>query len=543
MLANDYAVGKWEAFYFDGASETRLASTVTTLPPAHVFRDGTRTVAKAALPASAPLSLLLQAVDGNGDVLGTYADTQQIPVALAASSSQLTWRWTVRSGAVDFYSAAGATTTGFKEEDLGFWGAMAVGDLGDGQNTVLGVSSPVQGDGYARYQALGLGSLFEGRDFRDVRIVDLNNDGLNDIVANVYGSGCTVIGLRQPQGGYDLRTPALADGSCIGGHGETILVADFDQDGLVDIFLPSYESFVLLRNRGSGSFEDVSLQAGINYPNYLPHVEGAAAVDVNLDGAVDIVVANEVLINDGTGRFSPRPQPFGAVAVFDEGMSVGDFDSDGFYDIVKNDPLLGPRVFWGNADRQTFLDSGWVLGGNRVFTSSFGITVGDFTGSGFSDLVLAGGAPAGLPPVVCAQIDARRFDCMKEVFQTHAGSWQDLLLATDLDADGAADLVARYGTLRTYLNQTIATNVFRFDLRDSQGRRTKYGASLRALCAADRSLVGLKFVDGGNGYMAQGDYVVPFTSTWCRSVLIEVWGPEGVREFGPFNRGTNVVRL
>src|SRR5207245_11739376 len=117
----------------------------------------------------------------------------------------------------------------------------------------------------------------------------------------------------------------------------------------------------------------------------------------------------------------------------------------------------------------------------------------------------------------CPQIAGRSFDCMKNAFTVHPNHWQDLLLATDLNADGAVDLVGRYGTLRAYLNPVRPAHVFRLDLRDASGRRTMYGRAVKAYCQVDGALVGTQFVDGGNGYMAQRSYVLTFRSPWCAS--------------------------
>ena len=551
MLAADFDMSTWDAYYVVAGNSHLLATTKTLLPRARVIFDGVHLVVKHPL-ASGVLSLGLQALASDGSVLGTFADASHVPSDYIASTPVVSWRWTVSQDAVEYISEP-THTISFNERDLGFWGAVSIGDLGDGQDVLLGDGGLLSGDIWARYSALGLAAFLVDRDFRDIRIVDLDNDGANDIISNVYGTGCLLIAMRQAQGSYDLHTPLLADGNCVSGNGETLLVADFDGDGLVDIFVPTYQRWVLLHNRGHGQFDDVSLESGIGYAAVDPHAEGAAAVDINLDGTVDIIAGSEVLLNDGRAHFSRLPQPFGQSAVFDEGMSVADIDNDGVFDVVKTDPNFGPRVFWGHGNRITFADDGWIVsaiaandpssGPVAAFQRSYGVTVGDFSGSGLADIVVAGGDPVGRPPVLCAQIAARKFDCLEQAFAVHDGAWQDLLLATDLNGDGAVDLVARYGTLRTYINQGKRTNVFRFDLRDAAGHRNQYGRIIRARCAGTGALVGLKFVDGGNGYMAQGNYVVPFTSPWCSSVTVEIPTAGRMQTFGPFASGTAVVRL
>jgi hypothetical protein len=558
MMSGDFELSDWRVAPLplaqrDGRALGEVAAR-TTLPAPVLVRDGERILAlpSVALAALQGTTATLEAVGVNSEHPRAL-DTAALTVAeVPGEGESVAWRWTAVHNGIQYVSAT-APIRALRVNDSGDWGALAISDPQQ--------SASAQLVGVGRFAAMGLGALTTGRDFRDIRYVDLNNDGLEDVVSNVYGNGCTVIAVARPAGGYDIHTPLRADGSCIGGHGETILVADFDNDGLVDIFLPAYERFDYLKNLGQGRFVEMADQLGISFPGYQPHVEGAAAVDINLDGAVDMVVANEVLINDGAGHFTPVDHPFGAQRVFDEGMSVADIDGDGVFDIVKNDPAKGPRIFWGES-ATSFVDAGWMLGGEAVMASSYGLAVGDLFGAGVPAIVLAGGdkmlgangeddeaaesspatnVRASPPPRVCVQIVPRRFSCLHDVIP-RLDAWQDLLMITDVDGDGADDLVARYGTVRTYAGGVADSNVFRIDLRDRQGARNRHGQVLKALCANDGSFIALKAVDGGNGYMAQGNYVVPFQSSWCRKLVVRVPTSNGSIDYGPFEPGLHVVR-
>ena len=107
---------------------------------------------------------------------------------------------------------------------------------------------------------------------------------------------------------------------------------DVDNDGYLDLFVANYLGFdpsievpevaqapypgplayepefnLLYRNRGDGTFEDVSERAGIRIPGH--RAMSVTALDYDLDGDTDLYVSNDgtpnlLLANDGQGRFT-----------------------------------------------------------------------------------------------------------------------------------------------------------------------------------------------------------------------------------------------
>lgn len=123
---------------------------------------------------------------------------------------------------------------------------------------------------------------------------------------------------------------------------------DFDNDGWVDIYVTRLDApDILYRNKGNGTFEDVSTTAGFT-ANL--QTNGPAWGDVDNDGDLDLYVSAGgdtrfyLYINDGSGHFTEqaasRGADVGGVSRYGQSVTFGDYDNDGYLDIHTND--------WGN---------------------------------------------------------------------------------------------------------------------------------------------------------------------------------------------------
>jgi hypothetical protein len=124
------------------------------------------------------------------------------------------------------------------------------------------------------------------------------------------------------------------------------LFFDFDDDGWLDIFLVDGGSFAdpavaqrarhrLFRNRGNGTFEDVTAASGIRHHDYGM---GACAGDYDNDGLIDLYVTNvgpnALYRNTGRGRFAEVPNAGGAdSALWSTSCAFLDIDRDGDLDL------------------------------------------------------------------------------------------------------------------------------------------------------------------------------------------------------------------
>ncbi len=185
----------------------------------------------------------------------------------------------------------------------------------------------------------------------------------------------------------------------IRGYGETILAADFNNDGAIDLFIPFYshnspsEHSYLLVNDGSGHFADVADAAGVALRGVpVDHrVEGAQAVDYDGDGWIDFYVAGRLFRNNGNLTFTDVTAAVGLPGDFDEGIKFLDWNNDGNLDLIIHHPIYGPALWEYDGTRFTRRD----VMPQYLNSDVYGVNVADFNGDGREDVVVAGGLPGG----------------------------------------------------------------------------------------------------------------------------------------------------
>jgi hypothetical protein len=269
-----------------------------------------------------------------------------------------------------------------------------------------------------------------------VGLFDCDNDRKLDVVV-VNGStvdrfrqgGDLLVTLYHQDSDFHFTDITQQAGLTRKGWGMGVAVADFDNDGRLDLFVTGYGGTALYRNLGNCKFEDVTERAGLKVDGLTT---GAAWADYDRDGFVDLFVARYVHVdinklpepgsdqhncrykgllvqcgpwgmegetdflfhNRGDGTFEDVSKKAGVsdpAKHYGLGAVWGDYDNDGWPDLyVAND--AGPNYLYHNKHDGTFeevgLLSGAALSGEGQEQGSMGVDFGDFDHDGLLDIIV-----------------------------------------------------------------------------------------------------------------------------------------------------------
>jgi enediyne biosynthesis protein E4 len=165
-----------------------------------------------------------------------------------------------------------------------------------------------------------------------------------------------------------------AEGKARAGMG--VDAADFDHSGLPGVAITNFDNEMigLYRPAANGTYNDVAVQAGVGLASQNTLGFGCAFLDANLDGALDLVVANghiddtvrnirgnvgyaqppQIFLNNGQGKFQDIAASIGDAFIqpkVGRGLCYADFDRDGDLDILMT-TNNGPAYLYRN-DQQT----------------------------------------------------------------------------------------------------------------------------------------------------------------------------------------------
>ena len=303
------------------------------------------------------------------------------------------------------------------------------------------------------------GPLFGDSFLAGGAVGDFNGDGFQDIFYPT--GGMTPDRLYLNTGDGTFTDEAVAAGLALAHRGTAAAVADYNDDGRLDLFVTSLgpaggaaDGFhKLYRNEGNDGdgvpvFTDVAVAAGVNdsTPSGIDGY-GAAWGDYDLDGDLDLAVAgwnsgsnNRVFRNNGDGTFDDLTETLGLGALATAGTNgfaprFADMDGDRYPELIWIGDF-GTSLYFRN-DGGTFTDITASTGTGLDF-NEMGITVADFDRDGDFDFYVTTIGTNNL------YINAGGHSYTNEANLAGVSNtaWGWGTVAIDADHDGIADIAA-----------------------------------------------------------------------------------------------------
>ena len=438
--------------------------------------------------------------------------------------------------------------------------------------------------------AAGVGLVAQGM---GVAVGDIDNDGDLDLYVTTFGDNV----LYRNEGNGRFTDVTAAAGANDARWSTSAAFVDYDRDGFLDLFVANYVDFTpagnklcrepaggrdycapvayrpvpdrLLRNRGNGTFDDVTEPAGIVRAD--GNGLGVAVGDYDEDGWPDIYVANDATPNqlwmnqkDGTfddqgplsgTAYNAAGRPEGSM-----GIASGDYDRDGDDDLVVSNLVGETFVLYENDGRAGFEDRRAAVGlaAPTAAMTGFGADWFDADQDGWLDIFFANGAVnmiqsrrgdpnpfrqrnqllVGRPQPAASSASATRRVVRLHDVTTEAGPGLEPLAVSrgaafgDVDRDGDLDiLVTRNDGPVALLRNTTPGQGHWLQLRLTQpdGNRFALGAVVRVEVPGGPPIV--RRVRSGGSYLSASDFVVHAgLGTHAAPVSLVVTWPDGTRQ-------------
>lgn len=268
---------------------------------------------------------------------------------------------------------------------------------------------------------------------------DFDNDGFLDVITSSLDP-CESLRYYHSNGNgmFDDWTERAKLSGQLGGI--NIIQTDYNNDGRLDLYVmrggwdfPMRNS--LLKNNSDGTFTDVTAASGIDSGPFRTH--SAVWADFNNDGFVDLYIgheydASQLFRNKGDGTFEDVSRAAGVDKVaFTKGATWGDYDNDGYPDLYVSN-YAGENFLFHNNRNGTFTDVARQLQVDRPLMS-FPCWFFDYDNDGLLDIFVASFMPSVTEVVKGFLNMPAQAETMKLYRNTGKGAFQDVTKAVGLD--------------------------------------------------------------------------------------------------------------
>ncbi|HUF29065.1 MAG TPA: FG-GAP-like repeat-containing protein [Gemmatimonadaceae bacterium] len=406
--------------------------------------------------------------------------------------------------------------------------ALALGDVyGDGVDDLFAGSRlyGVQG-GYV-FDITDRTGIALDDPARLATFADVDNDGWLDLFVVTEAGDAR---LLRNTGGGTLENVAALEGTFDATGATHAEFVDLDHDGDLDLLLAGTGRRLVYRNNLDGTFTESAESMGLAGAGDARSVRFA---DFDDDGRIDVFISHAdvsdlLYRNQGGGRFADVTAESGLATSGGSGAAaVGDYDNDGFLDLVITRVDGRPPVLMKNGGDGTFSSDDRSAAAMRSMTGLRGAAAEfvDIDNDGWLDLVVAGtpSTPGGRGVFLLRNDGTGRFEDHSTLLAPTAATGSAIVVG-DVDEDGDQDLLIG-GPAGVHLlrneggNSRMASRIQLAALRSGSGKNNTFGIGSRIELRAGE-LFQTRVVTGRNTHFGLGPHL--------KADVVRIVWPNGV---------------
>jgi hypothetical protein len=334
--------------------------------------------------------------------------------------------------------------------------------------------------------------------------LDYDHDGRLDLflvnstrLPGFTGKGPFYPALYRNRGDGTFDNVTHSAGLEVEGYGMGCAVGDYDNDGYADLYLTALGPNHLFHNNGNGTFTDVTRKAGVGDPRFS---SSAAWLDYDRDGRLDLFVCNycvwspamnpvltdargrkhmagprrykgapsTLYRNRGDGSFEDVTRRAGVYSPIGKslGVLVFDVDDDGWLDLLVANDMEPNRLYRNNRDgtfREIGVEAGVAYSNAGQARAGMGIDSADIGNDGREAIVIGNNSTEGLALFQADTPGSSSFGDVADSAGIFACSLPFLTFGArfvDVDNDGLQDLFVANGHVDPAIQYTQPNTTF-----------------------------------------------------------------------------------